>query len=137
MDDGILEITLLPAWDSPNVREALKSALSRSQLLQAGIAYWTVNDSMFGSCLPRALGHASGYLCVDLHPPTDVDALASLVRQGSNIYLYCEDVATYTANGHKEPPTYSTPRCCSSGRKIGRQSFGSEAITGQIALSLG
>lgn len=104
MDDGILEINLLPAWDSPNVRAMLKSVLSRSQLLQAAIAYWTVNDTMFGSCLPRALSHDSGFLCVDLHPPTDVDALASLVRQGSHVRLYCEDISTYTDDGRKEPP---------------------------------
>ncbi len=104
MDDGLLEINLLPAWDSPNVRLKLKSALSRSQLLQAAVAYWTVNDKMFGSCLPRALSHASGFLCVDLHPPTDIDALASLVRQGSHVRLYCEDISTYTDDGRKEPP---------------------------------
>src|SRR5438552_4731124 len=104
MDDGIIEVNLLPSWDRPSVRGALKSAFSRCQLLQAGIAYWTVKDSMFGACLPSALGHASGFLCVDIHPPTDIDALAELVKKGSHVHLYCEDVTTYADDGRKDPP---------------------------------
>ncbi len=52
----------------------------------------------------RALAHESGFLCVDLHQPTDVDALARLVAKGSNVYLYCEDITTYTDAGQREPP---------------------------------
>jgi hypothetical protein len=102
--DGILDIKLIPEWDSPSIQGTLKAALSKAHLLQAGVAYWTVNDSMFGACLPKALGHDSGFLCVDLHLPTDIDALASLVKKGAHVYWYCEEIPTSTAYGHKEPP---------------------------------
>ena len=36
--------------------------------------------------------------------PTDIDALASLVHKGAQIRWYCEDIATYTDSGRKEPP---------------------------------
>jgi len=104
MSVDILGVNLLPAWDSPSVQQALISVLTRSQLLQAGIAYWTVDESMFGTGLARALRDASGFLCVDIHAPTDIDALASLAKKGCHVYLYCEDVATYSAHGRKEPP---------------------------------
>jgi hypothetical protein len=94
MDDGIIEVKLLPLWDRPSIRGALNSALSQCQLLQAGIAYWTVKDSMFGACLSSALRHASGFQCVDIHPPTDIDALAELVKKGCHVHLNCEEVPT-------------------------------------------
>ena len=103
MDDGIFEIKLLPAWSPSSVQAVLKSALSRSQFLQASIAYWTVNDNMFGASLPTALRADNGFLCVDLHPPTDIDALAALVRKGARIYLFCEEITTADA-GRKERP---------------------------------
>ena len=103
MDDGIFEIKLLPAWSPSNIQAVLKSALSRSQFLQAGIAYWTVNDQIFGSSLPRALRDDNGFVCVDLHPPTDIDALAALVRKGAHVYLFCEDITT-PDTGRKERP---------------------------------
>jgi hypothetical protein len=103
MDHGILEIKLLPEWSPSSVQAVLKSALSRSQFLQAGIAYWTVSDQVFGRVLPNALRDDNGFLCVDLHPPTDIDALAALVRKGAHIHLFCEDMATPDA-ARKERP---------------------------------
>ena len=104
MDDGILDITLLPAWGSPRVDGELKTALSRSQVFRAAIAFWTVTDKVLGASFPRALGHKDGFLCVDLHSPTEVDALASLAKNGSHVYLYWWKVATVTDFGHKESP---------------------------------
>ena len=104
MDEGILDVKLVPAWNSPGIRPLLQRSLFESQLLQAGIAYWTVNDGMFGSSLARTLAHESGFLCVDLHQPTDVDALAVLVAKKCHVYLYCEDITTYSDGGQKEPP---------------------------------
>ena len=41
---------------------------------------------------------------MDLHPPTDVDALAALAAQGARVHVYYEDIPTYTDRGRKEPP---------------------------------
>lgn len=104
MDEGILDVQLLPVWSPSSVKTELIAALSKSTLLQAGIGYWTVRDALFGPHLTRALRDDSGFVCVDLYPPTDVDALASLVSQGSHLYVYYEDIPTYTDQGRKEPP---------------------------------
>lgn len=104
MDDGILDVALLPAWSRSSVRDALTAALSRSARLQAGIGYWTIDPALLGPDLVRALQHESGFACVDLHPPTEVEALASLARQGGRVHVYYEDIPTYTDQGRKEPP---------------------------------
>lgn len=104
MDAGILDIALLPAWSPSSAREALTAALSRSARLQAGIGYWTIAPALLGPHLVRALQHERGFACVDLHPPTEVEALASLARQGGRVHVYYEDIPTYTDQGRKEPP---------------------------------
>ena len=104
MDGGILDIALLPAWSPSSVREALTAALSRSARLQAGIGYWTIDPALLGTDLVRALQDEHGFACVDLHPPTEVEALATLARQGGRVHVYYEDIPTYTDQGRKDPP---------------------------------
>ena len=104
MDEGIMDVKLLPTWSPSSVKSEIVSALSRSQLLQAGIGYWTVTDALFGPHLTPALRDDSGFACIDLHPPTDVDVLAGLAGKGSHLYIYYEDIPTYTDQKRKEPP---------------------------------
>jgi len=103
MDEGICDIRLVPSWSNSSVLRDLKAALSKAQLLQAGIAYWTVNDTLLGADLARTLAAEGAFLCVDLHPPTEIDALAALVRKGAHVYLYCEEIPTVTDSGRQEP----------------------------------
>ena len=104
MDDDILDIKLLPAWSPSGVKTELQSALKRSQLLQASVAYWTVSDHIFGPLLSRPLSNDSGFVCVDLHLPTDIDALATLAQRGAHVRWYCENITTYADSGRKGPP---------------------------------
>ncbi len=104
MDEDILDIRLLPAWSPSSVKGELRAALGRAHLLQASIAYWTISDRLFGPLLTKPLSDPSGFLCVDLHLPTDIEALATLVRQGARVRWYCEDITTYSDLGRKEPP---------------------------------
>jgi hypothetical protein len=104
MDDGILDIALLPAWSPSSVKAALSTALSRATRLQAGIGYWTIDSALLGPDLVRAIQHENGFVCVDLHPPTEVDALAAMATQGARVHVYYEDIPTYTDQGRKEPP---------------------------------
>lgn len=104
IENGISDIRLIPEWDSPSIEEPLQHLLCTSDFLQAAVAYWTVTDRLFGASLPKALGHSNGFLCVDLHLPTDVDALNDLVRKGAHVYLYIEDIPTLTDEGLREPP---------------------------------
>jgi hypothetical protein len=110
VDDGILSVKLTPQWDSPSIRSSLQVSLSKSALLQAAVAFWTVSDKLLGCRISPALRHQSGFLCVDLHLPTDIDALASLAQSGAHISLFCEEIATYTENERKEPPCLLHPK---------------------------
>jgi hypothetical protein len=110
MDDGILSINLCPDWDSPSIKRALETSLSKATLLQSAVAYWTVSDRLLNNKISPALRHADGFLCVDLHLPTDIDELADLVRSGAHVSLFCEDITTYAENGRKEPPYLLHPK---------------------------
>jgi hypothetical protein len=101
--DDILSIKLVPEWDSPSVQARLASSIARADLLQASIAYWTIDPALFGHSLTKKISPPNGFLCVDLHRPTDIGALAALVRDGAHVLIYCEDIPTYGADGGKEP----------------------------------
>lgn len=103
MLDDIIDIRLVPAWDSPSVRPILIHSIQDAQMLHAAIAYWTVDFALFGPPLAQRISPLNGFLCIDLHMPTDIDALAKLVRNGAHVRLYCEDIATYRADGKLEP----------------------------------
>ncbi len=105
MLEGILDIRLLPSWSPSSVQDDLAASLARADHLQAGIGFWTINDALLGPHLARALGGERGFACVDLHSPTDVDALASVARQGAQLRIYYEDIPTYTDSGRREPPS--------------------------------
>ena len=87
MHDDILEIKLVPAWDSPSIESELKAALSQCELLQASVAFWAVKDKLFGTSLTKTLAHKDGFLCADLSLPTAVDGLGSLAQKGAHVYL--------------------------------------------------
>jgi hypothetical protein len=105
MLDGILDIRLIPPWTPSSVRGDLMTALARADVLQAGLGCWTIHDALVGPHLARTLGHERGFACVDLHAPTDVDALASVARRGAHLRVYYEDIPTFTDSGRKEPPS--------------------------------
>ena len=82
--DDIFSITLVPAWESPDVQTRLAASIARADLLQAA-AYWTVDSSLLGHELTNRISPPHGSLCVDLHRPTEIDALACLVRGGAAV----------------------------------------------------
>src|ERR1019366_442390 len=102
MIDDITDIRLVPAWTSPTILPALARSIRDFDLLQGAIAYWTVDSNLFGKALAQRFGVPSGFLCVDIHMPTDIDELSTLVREGAHVKLYCEDITTYRADGKKE-----------------------------------
>lgn len=104
MLEGIVDIRLVPQWSPSSVTTALMAALSRSAHLQAGIGYWTISPALLGADLTRRLRGDHGFVCVDLHLPTDVDALAELTARAAQVRVHHESIRTYTAHGRKEPP---------------------------------
>jgi hypothetical protein len=110
MDDGVIDVKLCPEWKSPSIHRALRASLSKRALLQGAVAYWTVPDGLLGNKVSPALKHESAFMCVDIHLPTDIDALADLARSGAHVRLFCEEIATYADSGRKEPPCLLHPK---------------------------
>src|SRR5271166_5992696 len=90
--DGLLSIDLLPPWQPSSVLARIQQSLKTSQNLKASVAYCTVAGSEVSDLLPSRLSAPNGFLCVDLHLPTDVDRLAKLVQDGAAVYLYLEKI---------------------------------------------
>lgn len=80
----------------------LADALTCATHLQAGIGFWTINAELLGPNLLRTLQHERGFACVDLHPPTEVEALADVVQQGGRVRVYYEDIPS-------KPPLFWMP----------------------------
>jgi hypothetical protein len=110
MVEGVLDIKLVPAWHAPSIVPPLKSSLSRCAWLQGAVAFWTVSDSFFSNRIAHALRDGNSFMCVDLHLPTDIDALAGLVKSGAQFWLLCEDIPTQSEFGKKEPPYLLHPK---------------------------
>ncbi|MDF1553868.1 MAG: phospholipase D-like domain-containing protein [Deferrisomatales bacterium] len=84
---GIQSIELVPSFDAPSVLGRLRGSLAEARSLRAAVAYWTVPAAKLSDDLvPRLSG--GGFLCVDLHLPTDIDELSRMKRAGANIYLH-------------------------------------------------
>jgi PLD-like domain len=108
VDNRIIAIELLPAWNAPQVQSRLKHSLDTAQLLRCAVAYWTVESNFLGPALPAKLSRPNGYLCVDYHLPTDIDELAALVTNGANVRIYCEDISTALENERRSRPLLHT-----------------------------
>ena len=70
--------------------------------LSAAVAYWTVGPNFVSPNLSARIAPRNGFLCVDLHLPTDIDNLAELKRAGGNVYLFILDVKTVSDHGNDE-----------------------------------
>jgi hypothetical protein len=93
--DDIISFELTPDWENPDVRPGLANCLKKAKLLRSAVAYWTVPPDFVHQFLADRLSEPDGFLCVDIHLPTDIDQLASLVRRGASVRIFCEDITAF------------------------------------------
>lgn len=93
MITGVLKIELLPSSlvDSADVRPRLRAVLHEASSLYGTVAYWTTPFSFVSRTLPTRLA-SPGFLCVDIHLPTDLDRLNELHAAGASIHLHLRDM---------------------------------------------
>lgn len=84
---GITDIQLVPSFQVREVVRRLKGALREATCLRAAVAYWCVGTKELRPDLVRCL-RGDGFLCVDIHLPTDIDPLCQMASAGANVYLY-------------------------------------------------
>ena len=85
--EGIEYVELIPDIDERAVLSRLESSIAQSAYFKAGVCYWTIAAKRFVVPLANALS-PPGFLCVDLHKPTDIDRLDELKRAGADVYLH-------------------------------------------------
>lgn len=56
--------------------------------IRAVMAYWTIPQDDLPAQFVSGLKNATGFLCVDIHNPTSIDALASLKKAGVDVNLH-------------------------------------------------
>ena len=101
-DDGVISIEVLPSWSPSELRSRLAQSVDSAAGLSAAVAYWTVGPNFVSPNLSARIAPRNGFLCVDLHLPTDIDNLAELKRAGGNVYLFILDVKTVSDHGNDE-----------------------------------
>src|SRR2546425_13350489 len=84
---GIDAIELVPPLRQPHVLDRLRRSIEQTGRLCAAIAYWCIDPSTVSDHLVRCLS-GDGFLCVDIHLPTDIDILYKMKLAGANIYLH-------------------------------------------------
>lgn len=84
---GITSVELVPGTTNGEVASVLRKSLAVSKSLRAAVAYWCVGPDQFGPDLVSRL-RGRGFLCVDIHLPTDIDLLAEMSSSGANVFLH-------------------------------------------------
>ena len=84
---GVTDIEFVPVFDDREVVGRLQPAIKGANRLRAAVAYWCVGISELGASLVDRLS-GDGFLCVDIHLPTDIDRLCQMKLAGANVYLY-------------------------------------------------
>ena len=84
---GVTDIEFVPAFDHRQVVGRLQSAILGANRLRAAVAYWCVGISELGASIVDRLS-GDGFLCVDIHLPTDIERLCQMKLAGANVYLF-------------------------------------------------
>jgi hypothetical protein len=73
-------------------RDKLKTVITEADVLRGSVCYWTISHHELGAEFVETISKESSFLCVDPHPPTDLDRLGELAELGGNIYVYLKRV---------------------------------------------
>ena len=87
---------LRTAFPPGSVIEHLRTLASDAASVRGAIAFWTVDAAYIGAEFTRCLAASESFLCVDIHPPTSIDHLATLVTAGVQVRLHLYDLAGST-----------------------------------------
>jgi len=82
-----MRVELMPSVPHGEVVTSLRASIGECRSIKAAVAFWCVGAQQVDGNLAKRFGGA-GFLCVDIHLPTDIDCLAGLVRAGANVYLH-------------------------------------------------
>lgn len=99
-------IELVPEPYSADVTGRLTQTLYEAEGLRASVAYWTIDSLYLGSGLAPRIAQPRGFVCVDIHLPTNIDRLNALVAKGGDVRLHLKKISgnTETCPAPDMPP---------------------------------
>jgi hypothetical protein len=89
---GVDGIELLPpVTELIDLSDRITELFSKAKTVRAAIAFWTIPpdvlEEITGNRGTSILSAPGSFLCVDIQRPTNIDALAGLVKKGAAVYL--------------------------------------------------
>lgn len=84
---GVFSVELTPQFSSPSIVTQLRRTFERASAARLAIAYWCTEAEIASKTLNVPLGD-EGFLCTDVHLPTDIDILSRLHAGGANVLLH-------------------------------------------------
>jgi len=95
---GMTSVRLVPDPHDPGVLSAIEARLAGAESLRAAVAFWRLDIPELSGNLIRVLS-GRGFLCVDIHLPTDIDVLCDMKLAGANVYLHIVETGTQAVEG--------------------------------------
>lgn len=137
MDDGVLSLQLIPARSRAAARAELRGLVHEALRIRSAVAFWSSEPSLVSSTLTSKLSNG-GFLCVDVHLPTNLDILADMVRAGASVDLHLWEAAPLPGESKlKMPPHLLHPKMfladCADGEAllwVGSHNFSRRALGG-------
>ncbi len=83
---GVPSVDIAPPFRAPEIFSWLSHATSIAQTTRATGDYWSVHPARVTADLVSRLSHP-GFLCVEIHLPTQIGALRKRKNQGGDVYL--------------------------------------------------
>ena len=90
---GVHSLELIPDIGRANISPRILQTIGHAICMKAAIAYWTTLPSNLTANVTKLLGCADSFLCVDIHLPTNICALSSMVKSGAAIHLHLAKLA--------------------------------------------
>lgn len=85
--EGLESVELVPPYDDSSIDARLAESANRALCLRAAVAYWCLAPERVSEFIVPRL-KSPGFLCVDLHLPTNVDLLCAMQVAGAGVYLH-------------------------------------------------
>jgi tetratricopeptide (TPR) repeat protein len=91
--DTEAQIEILPTLPGESVLETLNELISQSKEVYAAISYWTIDHRILHKNFIKSISEP-GFLCIDIHYPTNIDVLLPMAEAGANLFLHLYKIPT-------------------------------------------
>jgi hypothetical protein len=80
-------VELIPETPQNSVSDRIRSLVQQSEVIRGLISFWSISHRELGDNFIPSISN-SGYICADIHTPTNIDRLNEICRRGGNVNLH-------------------------------------------------